>query len=273
MQPLNWPEPFLKWPGGKRALSTAIASHLPSTFGRYFEPFAGSAALFFFLRPRSAMLLDVNSDLVDVYRNVRDSVDLVIDRLRALKIREDEYYRIRAWRPTSSIAKAVRFLYLNRTAFNGIYRVNRRGEFNVPFGCKPSTVLCDEPNLRRASNLLQSVALECGDFEQAFANSKQGDLVYADPPYTTMHDKNGFRRYNESIFSWSDQERLAKAARDAASRGVHVVVSNAHHADISALYPDFKQAVLTRPSCIAGSANARKQVSEFLLIATRNARR
>jgi DNA adenine methylase len=261
--------PFLKWPGGKRSLARAISERFPAQYERYFEPFAGSAALFFSLQPQDATLADVNADLIDVYRAVRDDVEGVISSLSSLRIAKDTYYKIRASRPATARLRAVRFLYLNRTAFNGIYRVNRKGEFNVPFGCKAGTVLCDKVNLRAVSAVLRDVELECADFEAVFRKARAGDVVYADPPYTTMHDRNGFRRYNEAIFSWADQQRLASAAHDAVKRGVSVLVSNAHHEEVMKLYAGFDATTLTRSSCIAGSSLARKPVTEFLLTSKR----
>jgi DNA adenine methylase len=258
--------PFLKWPGGKRLLAKQIAGYVPAHFGTYFEPFVGGAALFFSLMPKRAVLADVNGELVNVYTQLRDRSAGILTKLRRLRISRAAFYRIRESTPTDAIDRAVRFLYLNRTAFNGIYRVNRMGHFNVPFGCKPGTVLCDADALTKASLALRNVDLRCDDFAESFCLAKQGDVIYADPPYTTMHDKNGFRRYNDAIFSWSDQERLAHVATEAARRGVTVLVSNANHSDVKRLYPTFTVVPLSRASCIAGNASARRAVTELLLV-------
>ncbi|MEE9296123.1 MAG: Dam family site-specific DNA-(adenine-N6)-methyltransferase [Phycisphaerae bacterium] len=257
--------PFLKWTGGKRWLGSVIELILPKQYNRYIEPFLGGGALFFRLRTWPASLSDINAELIHVYRQVRDNLEDVIARLAQLEIGPKAYREIRARTPRLPVTRAVRFLYLNRTAFNGIYRVNRQGKFNVPFGCKPGTVLCDEDLLRRASRALQNRGLHVCDFEEAIGCAGPGDLIYADPPFTTRHDNNGFRRYNEVIFSWEDQVRLAKCCRRAVKRGAHVIVSNANHEPLAELYQDFCVKYVTRRSLISASADGRGPVKECLL--------
>jgi DNA adenine methylase len=257
--------PFLKWTGGKRWLASELHALAPKEYGRYIEPFLGGGAVFFHLRPWPAFLSDVNAELINTYRQVRDNVDDVIGRLARLRIDPDVYTDIRNSVPRKPVTQAVRFLYLNRTAFNGIYRVNRRGRFNVPFGCKPGTVLCDEPVLRSASKALQNRKLAVCDFEDAIDAAKRGDLVYADPPYTTKHDNNGFQRYNEVIFSWDDQVRLAECCQRARSRGVHVIVSNANHPPVRRMYHGFKDKTVKRPSLISGPLHGRGTIAESLI--------
>ena len=256
--------PFIKWPGGKRLLAPQICGFFPGSYNRYIEPFLGGGAVFFSTSPREAWLSDIDAELVNAYAQVKKNVEAVIETLAELEISKAAYYRMRALRPDIPLARAVRFLYLNRTAFNGIYRVNQQGEFNVPFGCKPGTKLCEPQLLKRASAALSASTLSTGDFESAFSQAKAGDLIYADPPYTTKHDDNGFRRYNRRLFSWEDQIRLASAAEDALARGVSVVVSNAHHQDVKRLYPSFRSATLVRSSCISGRIGSRGSVKEYL---------
>ena len=257
--------PFLKWTGGKRWLAPAVAQLVPRNYGRYIEPFVGGGAIFFHLRPWPATLSDINPDLINVYRQVRDNVEAVISRLQRLKIDRNFYGTMRASKPQTPITRAVRFLYLNRTAFNGIYRVNRQGLFNVPFGCKPGTVVCDPELLRSASIALQNRKISTSDFERAIDAADEGDLIYADPPYTTKHDNNGFRRYNEEIFSWEDQIRLAKSCRQAVARGAYVIVSNANHGPIVDLYKGFRCKRISRQSLISGVAHGRCSVKECIL--------
>ncbi len=259
-------QPFLKWPGGKRWLAADITRAFPDGARRYVEPFVGGGAVFFRYRPASAVLADSNAELINVFRMVQTREDALIAGLRELAISRDEFHRIRAWRPRGALQRAVRFIYLNKTAFNGMYRVNRQGEFNVPFGCKPGTVLCDEPVLRAASETLRGCDLVVGDFEEVMDRAGARDLIYADPPYTVKHDNNGFRRYNEKIFSWDDQIRLADAARRAVTRGASVVVSNAHHDELLRLYEGFQASELQRTSCISGKTHARGRVREYLFV-------
>lgn len=260
----NCGRPFLKWPGGKRWLARKLVTLLPDCRGRYLEPFLGGGAVFFFLRPWPATLSDINQDLINVYQQVRDNVDEVVERLRRLSIDPATYLDVRAMRPRTPITRAVRILYLNRTAYNGLYRVNQRGEFNVPFGCKEGTILCDELLLRSASRALQNRTLAVADFERTIDSATTGDIVYADPPYTTRHDNNGFRRYNESLFSWSDQERLASACVRAAGRGAHVFVSNAAHKEIACLFNSFRRLTMRRYTGVSGPLSARGMVREKL---------
>jgi len=262
--PTESARPFLKWLGGKRWLAPRMEEYLPESYGRYYEPFLGGASVFFQLRPKKASLSDRNAELIETYRQLKDDVDGLIAKLRRCIPGKSEFLRLRSSRPRSRIGIATRFIYLNRTAFNGVYRVNGKGEFNTPFGCRPTTAVCEEEVLRAAAAALAGCTICVRDFEVAINRAREGDLIYADPPYTSKHDNNGFRRYNEAIFSWQDQERLAAAALKAAGRGVHVIVSNAHHDEIAALYKGFSCHTLTRTSCVSGRGHGRGRVREYL---------
>jgi DNA adenine methylase len=255
-------KPLLKWTGGKRWASVAIASLAPQVYGRYFEPFLGGGAVFFHLRAWPATLSDVNADLINAYSQIRDAPNALYNRLAKMKISEDAFYAVRASSPRSALTKAARLIYLNRVAFNGIYRVNRSGQFNVPYGCKPGTTLPTEEELLRASQALARRSIKVLDFEDALDAATRGDLVYADPPYTNKHNDNGFRRYNEQIFSWSDQVRLAAACHRAVKRGVSVIVSNANHAEVAQLYSEFSSRAACRYSGISGRSLSRGVVTE-----------
>ncbi|MHB1463361.1 MAG: DNA adenine methylase [Armatimonadota bacterium] len=257
-------DPFLKWPGGKRWLAPSLLQYYPSSYRCYYEPFLGGGASFFALRPSCAVLSDTNIDLVNTYLEVRDNVECVIEMLTDLAISTEVFHELRGTKPTHRIDIAVRMIYLSKTAFNGMYRVNRRGEFNVPFGCKPSTKVCDAYGLRNASSVLRRAKILHADFEEAVADAREGDLVYFDPPYTVRHDNNGFLRYNEAIFSWEDQQRLAVVAHQLVERGVHVYISNAAHESVIELYNGFNAIELTRASCISATPAHRTKVKEYL---------
>lgn len=256
--------PLLKWPGGKRALLKRILPLLPKNFSLYYEPFAGGAALFFALQPETAILSDSNSDLINCYIQVRDRPNEVINHLKKLKNTEHDYYKIRDKVPTEDAARAARLIYLTTLSFNGIHRLNLNGKFNVPYGHKTHLEPCDPKKIHEASKVLSNTVMLCQDFESSVVTAKNGDLVYFDPPYTVAHGNNGFLKYNDRIFSWNDQVRLADIAHALVKRGCKVIVSNADHSSILELYKDFKLEGVKRASVIAASAEFRRQVSECI---------
>ena len=265
------PAPFIKWAGGKRRLLPQILKLLPplDESRRYFEPFLGGAAVFFGLGPRHSVLSDVNHELVEVFTAVRDDVDSVIDHLSGWKNEEELYYRVRGSRPRSAASRAARFIYLNKTCFNGLFRVNLKGDFNVPFGRHgPNLVICDELQLRAASETLKRATLAVADFGQSARRMRTGDLAYFDPPYTTAHSNNGFIEYNARVFSWEDQRRLARVCKALVARGVRVAVSNADHPAIRCLYPRdvFNIRRLDRWSTMAGGPSKRFPTTELLIV-------
>jgi DNA adenine methylase len=259
--------PLLKWPGGKRNLLQLILPLVPSQFNRYFEPFLGGGALFFGLQPEKAHLSDKNAELIHAYQQVRNNPKAVIRELRKLPNSERNYYRIRSSIPTSNAARAARMIYLITLAFNGIYRVNLEGTFNVPYGYKEHLDPCDEERILRTSKLFKKCVLCDQDFEEALKQTDEGDLVYLDPPYTVAHGNNGFVKYNAKIFSWEDQIRLARIAKELAAKGCHVIVSNADHVSIRKLYDGFHTATLERNSVIAASSNFRSRITECVFYA------
>jgi DNA adenine methylase len=256
--------PLLKWPGGKRKLINSILPLVPARFNRYFEPFFGSGALFFAIEPKHASLSDKNTELMHAYCQVRDQPHAVIKALRKLRNSEADYYRIRRTHPTSDAARAARLIYLITLAFNGIYRVNLNGEFNVPYGYKTHLDPCDEVKIGTASKLLARAIIRDEDFEKVLSPAGKGDLVYLDPPYTVAHQNNGFVKYNAKIFSWDDQVRLAKVANQIAEKGCTVIVSNADHSSIRRLYAGFSTKTVERNSIIAACSTFRSRITECL---------
>lgn len=254
--------PLIKWPGGKRALARSILEFVPEAFGTYFEPFFGGGAVFFALQPLNAVLSDANEELINAYIHIRDNPEALAHALRSLKNSECDYYKVRSTAPRTQLRKAARLLYLTRLSFNGIHRVNLRGEFNVPYGYKTHLTTIDEEHLHFASSALKGTKLVAGDFEATTRDADKGDVVYFDPPYTVAHGLNGFVKYNERIFSWSDQERLAEHARTLARLGCRVIVSNADHESIHTLYRGFRCHIIKRPSVIAASSSHRRQITE-----------
>jgi DNA adenine methylase len=226
------PRPFLRWAGSKQRLLRQIVPLLPPSYGRYFEPFLGAGSLFFLLRPKSAVLSDACSELIATFKAVARDVESVLSSLGAFDpLDKRQYYRVRGSRSNDSIERAAEFIYLNRAGWNGLYRVNSRGEFNVPYGAPKTSAIVDPDHLRSCSMLLRRkrISIQSADFDVSLAKCKPGDFAFLDPPYVTGHNNNGFIDYNERLFSWSDQVRLAKTAGALADRGVNVMVTNANH--------------------------------------------
>ena len=232
--------------------------------GQYFEPFFGGGALFFALRPGHATISDANADLMLCYEVIRDHADELAALLGDMSQDEASYYAVRASRPVEELGRAARFLYLATLAFNGIQRVNRQGVFNVPYGHREYSGLGDAAILRQYRDALQGVEILTGDFGETLASAKAGDFVYLDPPYTIHHSNNGFRKYNERMFSWEDQKRLARFAHSLDERGCVVVVSNAHHESTARLYRDFRSLTITRKSRISAAIKGRKTFAEYV---------
>ncbi|WJR79647.1 Dam family site-specific DNA-(adenine-N6)-methyltransferase [Bradyrhizobium sp. NP1] len=260
--------PFLKWAGGKRWLTNNTEFEVPRFSGRYIEPFLGSGSIFFWLQPNDAMLSDLNSELIATYVALRDEHAKVLRHLRqhARSHSKAHYYKARdEFRPRSTAARAARFLYLNRTCWNGLYRVNLEGKFNVPKGTK-SNVILGTDDFKAVSKILQKAKLVCCDFETVIDEAKSGDLIYADPPYTVRHNMNGFIKYNEVLFSWEDQQRLRAALLRASARGAKFLLSNADHASVRELYADVGSIkVVNRASIISGDRAARGTTTELLV--------
>lgn len=260
--------PFLKWAGGKRWLTEKMLDYVPKSFNNYIEPFLGSGAIFFSLLPKTAILSDVNQSLILTYNAIKDDPEAVYERLRehASKHTPDYYYTIRSHEYTDIFDLAARFVYLNRTCFNGIYRVNLKGQFNVPIGSKDK-VLLESDNFLSIAQALKNVEIINSDFEIVLNLAKDGDLVYVDPPYTVKHNNNGFVKYNEQMFTWEDQIRLSRAVRRASERGAKVILSNADHQSIRELYESFGNVnSLTRNSVIASDPSNRGKFSELLVV-------
>jgi DNA adenine methylase len=260
-------EPFLKWPGGKRWLAARHLHMFPKTYGNYIEPFLGGAAVFFSLSPKEAFLSDTNGELINAYNRIKLDWAKVEQRLAILhkKHNSDFYYRVRKEDPTDPIARAVRFLYLNRTCFNGIYRVNKEGKFNVPIGTKDE-VSYENGYLEKVAKALKNARIRKRDFAVAIGKAKEGDFVFIDPPYTVMHNNNGFVKYNAQLFAWKDQARLATAVKNAAMRGAQIMMSNADHTSVRDLYAGFgAHYTLSRSSVLAGDPGHRRNATELLI--------
>ncbi len=265
--------PFLKWAGGKARLAREISRFVPENYAKYIEPFVGGGALFFSLFPRNGILSDSNHELMNCYEVVRNyPTDLLkaLGELTELPYNEETYYRIRSWEvsPNQKIKKAARMIYLNRTAFNGLYRVNRSGSFNTPFGRYKKLSLPTERVIFAASKALQTISLMTDDFEEVLEKfACKDDFVYLDPPYPAVGKYSDFNRYTKDFFSEKDQERLSQCARRLDEIGCTFVLSNADHPLIRELFSDgkFKIVRVFAPRFINCKGDERGNVAEILI--------
>ncbi|MDP9035570.1 MAG: DNA adenine methylase [Myxococcota bacterium] len=260
--------PFLKWAGGKRQLLPSLLQNAPAKPHRYFEPFVGGGALFFALRPKRAVLADVNERLIRAYAGVRNSVDAVIRLLGSYPHDRGFFYNLRDTNVDSGTDAEVAawFIYLNRTGFNGLYRVNRANRFNVPFGRYSNPTICDEPTLRACAAALAGVDLRVGDFENVVDEAKDGDFVYFDPPYVPLSTTSSFRSYTSKGFAEDEQERLRDTARRLKERGVRVLLSNSSAPSVRTLYADgFSIREVSATRLVNSKAKGRGAIVELLI--------
>lgn len=271
--------PFLKWAGGKTQLLPALLARIPAQFGRYHEPFVGSAALFWELRNQGriqhgAVLSDVNPQLIEVYRAVRDEIDDLIMALQMhdqRKTDRDYYYEVRNWdrqpdwAQRSPVDRAARMIFLNKTCYNGLHRVNRRGYFNVPFGRYNNPTVCDAPNLRAAHQALQGVELLVEDFHGVCPRAQAGDLVYFDPPYVPISPTASFTAYSQHVFGVSEQRALAQVFSELTDRRCHVLLSNSSTPLIYELYARFSIETIPARRAINSKATSRGVIHEVLV--------
>lgn len=264
--------PFLKWAGGKTRLLGVLSELLPDEIETYYEPFLGGASLFYHLaqqgRFRHAVLNDCNPELVNCYRVVRDFVPELVEQLGALQVSKEIFEELRGIDPTSlsPVRRAARMIYLNKTGFNGLYRVNRLGRFNVPWGDYKSPKVVDEGNLRACSHVLNGAAtLLDGDFVEAVGKAKAGDVVYFDPPYVPLSPTASFKAYTKDGFTLNDQQRLAICVRELASKGVLVLVSNSDTPTVRELYAGFEIHVARMRRNISSKGDGRGPVDEVIV--------
>lgn len=236
-------KPVLKWAGGKSQMLDILVPLIPSAYGKYIEPFFGGGALFFATAPKNAVISDSNPELVNLYRVVANQVDELVLALRPFRNDKELFYEIRAqnWQKLTPVQAAARTIFLNRTCFNGLYRVNKKGGFNVPFGSYVNPTICDEANLRLASQALHGKTILCGDYGEVLqAHAKAGDFVFLDPPYLPISEYSDFKRYTKEQFYEEDHEELADEIRRLCGLGCHVVLTNSNHPLVHELYSQFQ---------------------------------
>ena len=263
-------KPFIKWAGGKHRLLPALSRRFPpkEKIGRYFEPFLGGAAVFFHLAHPHSFLSDSNQDLVELYQVVQQDVEGLIEILQIHKNEREHYYRVRSLDPSKMIPaqRAARLIYLNKTCFNGLYRVNSQGQFNVPFGRYENPAICDVKGLRAASAALKPVDISMHDFETVLERAEPGDFIYFDPPYHPINRTSSFTSYTTGRFGEEEQHRLAAVYTHLAERGCFVMLSNSDTPLIRELYRDFHIHELQAGRAINSKPERRGKITELLIL-------
>jgi DNA adenine methylase len=260
--------PPLKYVGGKSRLLPEIRPFYPAEYGTYFEPFVGGGACYFYFEPAKAVISDTNAELINLYKVIRTQVEELIPALKKIPFSEEQFYKLRAKSPVdlTPVDRAARTVYLNKTCFNGMYRVNKSGEFNVPFGKYTNPTICDAENLRACALVLQNAntSINCCDFEQTVNAVNAGDFCYADPPYVPLTSTADFTSYSVDGFGPKEQERLRDALMAASHRGAYILASNSDTPYTRELYEgwNLKQVMVGRT--ISASAN-RTSVAELLI--------
>lgn len=262
---------FLKWPGGKNWFIKHLNTILPENFqyNRYIDPFVGGGSVFFALNPQEALLADINEELIRTYQAVRDNCEQVKRMLNnhMKKHNEAYYYQIRNTNYRTPVSIAARMIYLNHTCFNGIYRVNKEGKFNVPIG-NNNLVHFDSNYLDEKSQTLHNKEILCQNYLDTINEARQDDFLFCDPPYVVKNEENRFVGYTSNLFSWEDQVYLAEALQNAANRGVKILETNVNHRSIVKLYktiPGVHLKKINRYTSISGTKEARTQYSELII--------
>lgn len=263
-------KPFLRWAGGKTWLLKDIYNYLPEKFNNYYEPFLGGGSVYIHLKSsgkiqNEAFLSDRNTDLINAYNVIKYNSFELIRILKEYKNEKEFYYFLRDQKYSNDIQKAAQFIFLNRTSFNGVYRVNLRGEYNVPYGFKEYKALFDFGNLLKLVDIFQDASFASCDFEETLDKVQKGDLVFLDPPYTVAHENNGFIKYNQKIFAWEDQERLVEYIELIKAKQAYFILTNAVHFNINNLFQKVgSKHILNRYSVVGGKGAKREEISEYI---------
>lgn len=276
-QILVTPKPFVKWAGGKRQLIPILHQNLPESFGTYYEPFLGGGALLFHIltdkNGQKCSISDLNSDLVLAYTTIRDRIDALISSLKSheknyQKDSKSYYYSVRESNPRNEVEKTSRLIFLNRTCFNGLYRVNSKGKFNVPLGKYTNPNIVNEENLRAVSSILQTnkISIKCRDFESVLRDAKKGDLVYFDPPYQPVSSTANFTSYTTKDFTYDDLTRLAELCLKLDSKECHVLLSNSDSKEVSDIFEKKPWKITRIEANRSINSNSKKRTGHFELL-------
>ena len=263
--------PIVKWVGGKRQLMFELLKNMPKSYNRYFEPFIGGGALFFALQPQNGYISDMNEELINLYTVVKDDVYKLIDDLNKHKVSKEYFLKIRnldrteKYNSLSDVKKASRFIYLNRTCFNGMYRVNSQGQFNVPFGNYKNPRIVDAENLINCSKLLKNTEICCADFSEILNKVQKGDFVYFDPPYVPLNETSSFTSYTKDGFDLDMQFKLRDVCDELDSMGVMFMLSNSDTKLVNELYSNYEIKKVFASRAINANGNGRGKITEVLV--------
>jgi DNA adenine methylase len=263
-------KPFLRWAGGKTWLQNSIQQYLPSKINNYHEPFLGGGSVFINLKSigyikNEAFLSDRNKELINSYDIIKSELEPLIELLKEYRNEKEFYYYLRSQNFQDKIQRAAQFIFLNRTSFNGIYRENLRGEYNVPYGFKSYKTLFDFDNFFKLRLLFENSFFDSIDFQDNLEKIERNDLVFLDPPYTVAHENNGFIKYNQKIFAWEDQIRLLEYIEHLKSKQAYFILTNAAHDNIDNLFKNVgKKIIVKRYSVVGGKGAKRKEISEYI---------
>jgi len=264
------PKPFVKWAGGKRQLIKILTNNLPPSYNRYIEPFVGGGALLFEVLPYKAIINDINTELINAYTVIKDDIDALIEDLKKHKNEEEYYYKIRSLdtEKLSAVERASRFIYLNKTCFNGLYRENSKGKFNVPFGKYKNPKILDEENLRAVSEYLNTAEISILnlDYKEVCKLAKKGDFVYLDPPYYPISKSSSFTKYHKLDFTERDQMELTEVFRELDRKGCYVMLSNSNTKFIKELYKEYEIWEVSANRFINCKGDKREKVNVEVLI-------
>ena len=267
------PHPFLKWAGGKRQLIPQMKKFFPKHFLKYIEPFIGGGAVFFYILPEKAILIDINKELINCYKVIKNNVKELIELLKNHKNERDYYYQIRAldrkpqiYTKLTAVEKASRTIFLNRCCYNGLYRVNSKGQFNVPFGRYKNPNFCDERNLIHVSKMLKNVDIYQGSFEMCLNFADKDDFIYFDPPYHPISETSSFTSYTKENFGKESQIKLFNTFKSLDERGCKLILSNSYDPFVTELYKDYQIIFLNAKRAINSDATKRGNIKEVLIL-------
>lgn len=269
---IDVPYPFLKWAGGKRQLLSQIDQYLPLLFNKYIEPFVGGGALFFYLLPENAILIDNNPVLINTYNVIKENVEELIELLSQHKNEKKYYYewrnidRTEEFKNWSNVEKASRTIYLNRCCYNGLYRVNSKGQFNTPFGFYKNPNYCNKENLRAVNKILQNVKILHGSFEICLDYAEKDDLIYFDPPYVPLSKTANFTSYTKESFKKKSQIKLFNTFKKLDDIGCKLILSNSYNEFNLDLYKNYNIITLKARRVINSNAKKRGFIKEVLIL-------